>query len=447
MSMTANSPFAASTPGGSRDWRTVLASSDVYAVLSDPVVMADPLPLAAWLRENAPVYRRADGEYLVSRYEDVSRLFRAPIEQIRVEAAGILRSGAMQHHPSVRRLADTIGLRNPPEHTRLNRVYMRYFTAARVSALRERTRVIVAESVRDLMERLTGGEQADLRELATALPTHMMSLLLDLSPEDVSWLSTCVWHIEQPFDPTLTDARLADADRSSEELDAFVVDLVARRRGGGGSDLITVLADMRDDEGGLSQNDIIAMVFTILAGGGPTMAFVIALALWRTLVRREHIDRLDGSPGGAAAYVEELLRFESPAMYSPIPRVAVRDIELGGEVLPAGSRIFGLITGANHDPRAFQDPGVFDPSRFDSSSRRRGAAPVLAYGTGIHRCVGSHLASMELEVVLDEIYPLLPDLRLEGPVTWGRTSYGRNVTALPVRLGTPAPAGSEHQRP
>lgn len=445
--MTANSPFAASTPGGSRDWRTVLASSDVYAVLSDPVVMADPLPLAAWLRENAPVYRRADGEYLVSRYEDVSRLFRAPIEQIRVEAAGILRSGAMQHHPSVRRLADTIGLRNPPEHTRLNRVYMRYFTAARVSALRERTRVIVAESVRDLMERLTGGEQADLRELATALPTHMMSLLLDLSPEDVSWLSTCVWHIEQPFDPTLTDARLADADRSSEELDAFVVDLVARRRGGGGSDLITVLADMRDDEGGLSQNDIIAMVFTILAGGGPTMAFVIALALWRTLVRREHIDRLDGSPGGAAAYVEELLRFESPAMYSPIPRVAVRDIELGGEVLPAGSRIFGLITGANHDPRAFQDPGVFDPSRFDSSSRRRGAAPVLAYGTGIHRCVGAHLASMELEVVLDEIYPLLPDLCLEGPVTWGRTSYGRNVTALPVRLGTPAPAGSEHQRP
>ncbi|MFD5117107.1 cytochrome P450 [Streptomyces sp. NPDC058391] len=445
--MTANSPFAASTPGGSRDWRTVLASSDVYAVLSDPVVMADPLPLAAWLRENAPVYRRADGEYLVSRYEDVSRLFRAPIEQIRVEAAGILRSGAMQHHPSVRRLADTIGLRNPPEHTRLNRVYMRYFTAARVSALRERTRVIVAESVRDLMERLTGGEQADLRELATALPTHMMSLLLDLSPEDVSWLSTCVWHIEQPFDPTLTDVRLADADRSSEELDAFVVDLVARRRGGGGSDLITALADMRDDEGGLSQNDIIAMVFTILAGGGPTMAFVIALALWRTLVRREHIDRLDGSPGGAAAYVEELLRFESPAMYSPIPRVAVRDIELGGEVLPAGSRIFGLITGANHDPRAFQDPGVFDPSRFDSSSRRRGTAPVLAYGTGIHRCVGAHLASMELEVVLDEIYPLLPDLCLEGPVTWGRTSYGRNVTALPVRLGTPAPARSEHQRP
>ncbi|MFI6697167.1 cytochrome P450 [Streptomyces sp. NPDC050433] len=442
--MTVN---AASAPGGSQDWRTVLASSDVYAVLSDPVVMADPLPLAAWLRENAPVYRRADGEYLVSRYEDVSRLFRAPIEQIRVEAAGILRSGAMQHHPSVRRLADTIGLRNPPEHTRLNRVYMRYFTAARVSALRERTRVIVAESVRDLTERLAGGEQADLRELATALPTHMMSLLLDLSPEDVSWLSTCVWHIEQPFDPTLTDARLADADRSSEELDAFVVDLVARRRGGGGSDLITALADMRDEEGGLSQNDIIAMVFTILAGGGPTMAFVIALALWRTLVRREHIDRLDGSPGGAAAYVEELLRFESPAMYSPIPRVAVRDIELGGEVLPAGSRIFGLITGANHDPRAFQDPGVFDPSRFDSSSRRRGAAPVLAYGTGIHRCVGSHLASMELEVVLDEIYPLLPDLRLEGPVTWGRTSYGRNVTALPVRLGNPAPAGSEHQRP
>ncbi|MEV0778456.1 cytochrome P450 [Streptomyces sp. NPDC050428] len=442
--MTVN---AASAPGGSQDWRTVLASSDVYAVLSDPVVMADPLPLAAWLRENAPVYRRADGEYLVSRYEDVSRLFRAPIEQIRVEAAGILRSGAMQHHPSVRRLADTIGLRNPPEHTRLNRVYMRYFTAARVSALRERTRVIVAESVRDLTERLAGGEQADLRELATALPTHMMSLLLDLPPEDVSWLSTCVWHIEQPFDPTLTDARLADADRSSEELDAFVVDLVARRRGGGGSDLITALADMRDEEGGLSQNDIIAMVFTILAGGGPTMAFVIALALWRTLVRREHIDRLDGSPGGAAAYVEELLRFESPAMYSPIPRVAVRDIELGGEVLPAGSRIFGLITGANHDPRAFQDPGVFDPSRFDSSSRRRGAAPVLAYGTGIHRCVGSHLASMELEVVLDEIYPLLPDLRLEGPVTWGRTSYGRNVTALPVRLGNPAPAGSEHQRP
>ncbi|MFG1844296.1 cytochrome P450 [Micromonospora carbonacea] len=445
--MAAKPHFAASASSTSRDWRTVLASSDVYAVLSDPAVMADPLPLAAWLRENAPVYRRANGEYLVSRYEDVSRLFRAPPDHIRVQAAGILRSGAMEQHPSVRRLADTIGLRNPPEHTRLNRVYLRYFTAARVSALRERTRVIVADSVRDLTARLTAGQQADLHELATALPTHMMSLLLDLPPADISWLNTCVWRIEQPFDPTLTDARLSDADRSSAELDAFVTDLVARRRGSGGSDLITALADTRDDEGGLSQNDIIAMVFTILAGGGPTMAWVIALALWRTLVRREHVDRLDGSPGGAAPYVEELLRFESPAMYSPIPRVAVRDIELGGEVLPAGSRIYGLITGANHDPRAFQDPGVFDPSRFDPSSRRRVAAPVLAYGTGIHRCVGAHLASMELEVVFEEIHALLPDLHLEGPVTWGRTSYSRSVTALPVRLGTPAPARSEHERP
>ncbi|MEV8403828.1 cytochrome P450 [Streptomyces niveus] len=435
MSGTAESRSAVSAPDGGRDWRTVLASSDVYTVLSDPVVMADPLPLAAWLRDNAPVYRRADGEYLVSRYEDVSRLFRAPIERIRVEAAGVLRSGAMEDHPSVRRLADTIGLRNPPEHTRLHQVYMRYFTPARVSALRERTRAIVADSVRDLTERLTAGEQVDLHHLATDLPTHLMSLLLDLPPKDVSWLNTCVWHIEQPFDPTITAARLADADRSSQELDAFVVDLVARRRGGGGSDLITALADTRDDEGGLSQNDIIAMVFTILAGGVPTVASVISLALWRTLIRREHVDSLAGSPGAAAAYVEELMRFESPAMYSPMPRVAVRDIELGGEVLPAGSRIYGLITGANHDPLAFHDPGVFDPSRFDPSSRRRGDSAVLAYGTGIHRCVGAHLASMEIEVTLDEMYPLLSDLRVDGPVTWGRTSYIRSVSTLPVRLG------------
>ena len=446
MSRTTEARFAASIPGDSRDWRTVLGSSDVLAVLSDPVVLADPLPLAGWLRENAPVYRRADGEYLVSRYEDVSRLFLAPVEHIRVQAAGI-RSGALERHSSVRRLADTIGLRNPPEHSRLHGIYMRYFTPARVSALQDQTRAIVAASVRDLAERLTAGEQVDLHELATALPTHMMSLLLDLPPADVTWLNTCVWRIEQAFDPTLTEDRLSKADRSSEELDAFVVDLAARRRGGGGGDLITALAGTRDDEGGLSQDDVIAMVFTLLAGGVTTMVSVIALALWRTLVRREHVDRLGGSPGAVAAYVEELLRFESPAMYSPIPRVAVRDVELGGEVLPAGSRIYGMIIGANHDPLAFQDPGVFDPSRFDPAARRRrAAAPVLAFGTGIHRCVGAHLASMEIGVLLGEVHALLPDLRIDGQVTWGRTSYIRSVTGLPVRLDVPASARPEHQR-
>ncbi|HEY2578770.1 MAG TPA: cytochrome P450 [Streptosporangiaceae bacterium] len=392
------------------------------------------------------MYRTADGRYLVSRYEDVSRLLRASPEHIRVQAAGI-RSGALEHRPSVRRLADTVGLRNPPEHTRLHGVYMRYFTPARVSALRAQTRAIVADSVRDLAERLTAGQRADLHQLARALPTHMMGLLLDLPPADVSWLNTCVWRIEQAFDPTLTEDGLSEADRSSEELDAFVVDLVAHRHGGGGGDLITALADTKDDEGSLSQDDVIAMVFTLLAGGVTTMASVIALALWRTLVHREHVDRLAGSPGAVAAYVEELLRFESPAMYSPIPRVAVRDIELGGEVVPAGSRIYGLIIAANHDPQVFEDPGVFDPSRFNPSSRRRRAtAPVLAFGAGIHRCVGAHLASMEFEVVLGEIHERLPDLRVDGPVTWGRTSFIRSVNGFPVRLGVPAPARSEHQR-
>jgi cytochrome P450 family 114 len=445
MSKTAESHSAASAPDGGRDWQTVLASSDVFAVLSDPAVLADPLPLTAWLRENAPVYRTANGGYMVSRYEDVSRLFRASSDDIRVQAPGI-RAGVLEHHPGFRRLADTIGLRNPPEHTRLHSIYMQYFTPARVSALREQTQTIVADALKDLAEELSSGQQADLHQLARALPTHMMSLLLDLPPADISWLNTCVWRIEQAFDPTLTEDGLSEADRSSAELDTFVLDLVARRRGGGGSDLITALADTEDDEGPLSQNDLIAMVFTLLAGGVTTMASVIALALWRTLVHREHADHLAESPGAVAAYVEELLRFESPAMYSPIPRFAVRDIELGGVVLPAGSQIHGLIIGANHDPLAFQDPGVFDPSRFDPASRRR-TSPVLAYGTGIHRCVGAHLASMEIEVVLRETCERLPDLRVDGPVTWGRASFIRSVNGLPVRLGAPAPARSEHQQP
>jgi len=419
----------------SGDWRAVLDASSVFAALSDPEVLADPLPLTTWLRESAPVYRSKDGGYLVSRYDDVSLLFRAPPEDIRVQAVGVS-SGALENHAGVRRLADTIGLRNPPEHTRLHRIYLRYFTPMRVAALRERTRRIVADNIRDLEERLAAGEQADLQEhLAKALPTHMMSLLLDLSPADVSWLNSCVWRIEQAFDPTVTKELLHEADRSSEELDAFVVDLTARRRGGGGSDLVTALADVRDDEGPLSQNDLIAMVFTLLAGGVTTMASVIALALWRTLVRREHVDRLVGSWGGLAAYVEEVLRFESPAMYSPIPRVAVRDLEMAGEIIPAGARIHGLIIGANHDPRAFKNPGEFDPSRFDPASRGQGAAPALAYGSGIHRCVGAHLASMEIEVVLTELHERLPDLRVAGPVTWGRTSFIRSVNGLPVRRG------------
>lgn len=428
--------------GNSRDWRTVLDSSSVFAALSDPEVLADPLPLTTWLRESAPVYRSKDGAYLVSRYEDVSLLFRAPPEDIRVQAVGIS-SGAIEDHASVRRLADTIGLRNPPEHTRLHRMYMRYFTPARVAALRERSRGIVVDNIRDLEERLAAEEQADLQEhLAKALPTHMMSLLLDLSPADVSWLNSCVWRIEQAFDPTVTKELLGEADRSSEELDAFVVDLVGRRRGSGGSDLVTALADISDGEGPLSQNDLIAMVFTLLAGGVTTMDSVITLALWRTLVRREHLDRLTGSRGAVAAYVEELLRFESPAMYSPIPRIAVRDVEMAGEIIPAGSRIHGLIIGANHDPRAFKNPGVFDPSRFDPASRGRDSAPALAYGSGIHRCVGAHLASMEIEVVLNELHQRLPDLRVAGPITWGRTSFIRSVKGLPVRRGAQAPAGA-----
>ena len=384
----------------------------------------DPAGFFAWLRESRPVAPvRMPGRgrvWFITRYADVWAALADP----RLANDVHRWPGGARQRPSEAAGGVHAHLLNsdPPVHTRLRHLVWKAFTPRRVARLRPRAEEIAA-GLLDEME-AAGGVTDLLGAYARPLPGAVLCELLGVPEADRGRISAAVAAYDKP----------GEADRVTRELAAYLTGLIAPKRAGPGDDLLSALALVRDDVGedgsgdGLTDTEARSLAFQILMGGFGTTVNLIGNGTLALLSHPEELARLRADPSLLPAAVEELLRFTNPLNHAT-DRFTTQDMTVGGVVIPAGEWVFMATSSANRDPGRFPDPDRLDLSR-DTSGH-------LAFGHGIHYCLGASLARLEAEVALGALLARFPGLSLAVPpeeLRWRPVSLMHGLESLPVHL-------------
>ncbi|TMR05633.1 cytochrome P450 [Actinomadura soli] len=379
-----------------------------------------PSPLLSEARRAGPVRVQLDygaPAWLVTSYEDARHVLSSPVFGRDCERAGIPAdqvAGMTPVDPASRTLLTT----DPPEHTRLRRFIFRTFTPRRVEDLRPGTQKI-ADRLLDAM--VQDGPPADLVDVfGLALPVEVICDLLGVPAADrprfTAWTDALL----------STELTIEEVQASIGEMNAYLGALAAHRVRHPTDDLIGALVRERIEGDGLTEDEVNNLLRALLAAGHETTASQIPNFVF-LLLRDGGYARLAADPGLVPAAVEELLRYVPLIAQGSMTRFVLEDVELSGVRLHAGDQVLIELAAANRDARAFPDAETMDLTRRDN--------PHIAFGHGMHRCVGAALARMELQVALATLATRLPGLRLAQPsdqVPWHMNRFVRRPRRLMV---------------
>lgn len=408
---------------------------DLRAIFrSEPAALADPFPVWNHLRDEHAVLR-LDEAMLVGRHALVGSLMRdvrflsnskgrgSQFEAIRARLGGEDRV-ALDEVTAFE--ANYVSRNNGEAHARLRRIAQRAFHPQRIAALKERIRW----HMDDLMAETARQDGFDLKALAYRLPLRVIGELLEIDAGDLEQIHAWSDAVGRNRGGTDTPALLA-AHHALREFRSYTESLVARnrRRGVQGDGSIVDLLIGAEQEERLSAVELTAMFVILLFAGHETTTNLIASGIHQLLVSGEW-DRLVAAPEAIPTTVEEMIRTVTPVQFAG--RVASEDIEVAGEMVPAGTTLYLILAAANRDPAVFQEPDRMDVMRKDVRGH-------LAFGYGPHLCIGLQLARLEAATVLEELVSRHPSLGLaEGDLRWGGHAMLRGLVELPVRFAAPA---------
>ncbi|MFJ3913332.1 cytochrome P450 family protein [Streptomyces vinaceus] len=389
----------------------------------DPAFLADPFPLYRQLREDGPVRRvviaGALEAWLVTRYEDgLAALSDTRLSSDVRDAAD---TRLLEQLPGTEResMLGNMLRSDPPDHTRLRRLVSKAFTARRVAEMRPR----VQEVTDRLLDAVVADGHADLvADFALPLPVTVISELLgvpvDERHEFQRWTDRMLMRGAQPPDPAVVN-------EAWRHMRAYVTELIGAKRAEPGEDLLSALITARDEEQRLSEDELVAMVFLLLAAGYVTTVNLISGGIAMLLAHPDQLDLLRSDPALLPGAVEEFLRYDGPV--SPgIARFAREDVEIAGVRIPRGATVLIGSAVADRDPDRFADPDRLDITRADNAH--------LAFGHGIHYCLGAPLARLEGQIAIGTALRRLPGLALAvepARIPW-RPGGLRGPLALPV---------------
>jgi cytochrome P450 len=208
------------------------------------------------------------------------------------------------------------------------------------------------------------------------------------------------------------------------DLLGYFEELIARRRAEPRDDLVSALIAAEDRGDLLTHGELLAMLLLLLVGGHETTANLIGNGLLALLRHPDQLEMLRRDEGLDRSAVEELLRYDSPVQYSG--RVAKADVELSGETVRAGQTVRAILGSANRDPEMFEEPESLDITRDPN--------PQIAFGAGVHFCLGAQLARLEGRIAIGTLVRRLPALRLAGESRWRPAPVLRGLETLPVRF-------------
>ena len=394
---------------------------------ADPAFIADPYPVYRRLRDEHPILWNPDsGQWLISRHADVNRLLRdrrlGRTYRHRATHAEFGRAEPPAWHAPFHELNDAGMLdREPPDHTRLRRLVLRAFTPRTVEAMRPRIEAIVE----GLIERLEGAGEVDLiADFVEPLPVTVIAELLGIPEADRHLLRPWSADICLMYESNPPDESARRAVTASLAFGAYLRDLLAERRSRPCDDLISALSAVVDDGDTLTETELIGTCVLLLNAGHEASVNGAGNGWWTLFRHPAELARLRAEPGLLRTGVEELLRFDTPLPL--FERWVLEPVEVDGVWIPRGAEVALLFGSANRDPAAFE--------RADDLDLGRDPNPSLAFGAGIHYCLGAPLARLELEIAFGAALRRLPRLEPVETPRWKPTFVLRGLEALRVRV-------------
>jgi cytochrome P450 len=392
-------------------------------------VVCDPYPVFAEMRARTPVcWHDGLGMWLTFRHADADAVLR----DRRLGRLWTLRWPA-ESLPAYTLLHVHSMLENePPVHTRLRRLVAAGFGRGQVERLRSRIAAVAAGLADAVAEAGSDGSVVDLLPLyAEPLPVAVIAELLGVPESERGLLRPWSNAIVKTYEYGVSAEQRAAAERAAAEYVAYVRSLIARRRRSPGEDLLSELIAVRDADGSrLSEDELVATAVLLQMAGHEASVNAVGNGMAALLRHPVELARLRADPGLVPTAVEELIRYDSPLQL--FERTATADVEIGGVTVRRGQKIAALLGAANRDPAAFADPDRLDVGRVDN--------PHIAFGAGIHYCLGAPLARVELQVSLGTLLDRFGRLALAGDPLRRPEFVIRGLRSLPVRV-RPDPEG------
>ena len=382
----------------------------------------DPFPTYRALRRHAPVKRMADGSVFLTRYADVTQVYRDAARYSSDKTVDF--RPAMGATPLYEHHTTSLVFNDAPYHTRVRKRLMPAFTPRALRALQPRVEAVVDEMLDAIAER---GECDLIRDLASALPVELIGDMLGIPRAERAPLRGWSLAILSGLEPRPGADRVAHGSGAVEEFKDYLRTLVARRMRDAGDDDAEVLSKLigPDEDGeALSELELLHNCIFLLNAGHETTTNLIGNGVEALLRFPGEMRRLRADPGLIDGAVEEFLRFESSNQIGN--RRLTEDAALGGVALEAGTYIHLSIGGANRDPAEFPDPDRLDIARTPNRH--------LAFGAGIHACAGMSLARMEGRVAIGKLLARFSEIELAGPPERGGRARFRGFNSLPLAV-------------
>lgn len=366
-----------------------------------PDFIDNPYAHYARLRETDPVHFHSTlGMWLVSRYDDIQGMLRQP----RLGCVEERFFGNCPPGSDVDKISRSwLFFLNPPEHTRVRRLFTATFAPRRVESVRQSIRAVVDTRL-DALEAAGGGDF--IRMVAQDLPIAVICSMMGIPDVD---LEDCTRHssaMVKLLDPLISPDELTQAEKGASWALGYFGDLIAERRRNRQGDLISALVEINDENPDrLSDEELVNNVVFLFGAGHETTTSMLGNGLHALLTHPGQWARLRQEPSLIGNAVSEILRWDSSVQY--FSRKVLEDMELSGRRLREGDVVMGLIGSANRDPRKFACPDDFDIERDNGQ--------LLSFGGGVHYCIGAMLARIEAETALSAIIDRFPGMQVAAP--------------------------------
>jgi cytochrome P450 len=396
----------------------------------------NPFPLFAEIRVLGPVHAvtLADGHeaWLVVRYDEARAALNDPRFSKDMQAALATNASVVAEGLPGPAFARHMLVVDPPDHTRLRRLVSAAFSVRRIDGLRPRVHAIVD----DLLDGVAAHGPQSRVDLVAAfafpLPFTVICELLGVPEPDRASLGR---ELGALLSPTATPPEYERAKRASDAVVGMLGALVEAKQNVPGDDLVSALISARDGDERLNQQELLSTIFQLIVAGHDTTTSLIGNSVVALLRHPDQLAALRSDPTKIPAAVEEFLRYDGPVPHSTF-RYATEPVEIAGVTIPAGAQVIISLAAADRDAGHYAEPEELDIDRADVRH--------LAFGHGIHFCLGAALARMEGQIALDSLLQRFPQLRLAVPpeeLHWGHGDglVLRGLSELPIIPGPALP--------
>ena len=398
-------------------------TANVGEIVQYPIVRHNDLTVDPWyrdLQQQGPIRIQlpfGEPAWLATRYYDVKTVYG---DRRFGKELGLTHDVPRMHEMNVND-PDLLVNMDPPRQTRVRRLALTAFAAPQIKTMREWVTGVVDENLDDLLEQDSGADF--IETVAWTVPLTVLTSILGVPREEApsfrGWVDEMVG----------ADTEINDRMRAAETMTNYVRGLIAERRERETDDLLSVLVHARDDDDQLTEDELVSLSMTLFLGGFETTAAQLGSTVFTLMTHRHLWQELLDDPTLQPAALEELWRWIPSFRFgSTMVRWANEDVELSGVAISRGDAIVAEHSVANRDESVFPHGWELDFHRVDPQ-------PHLSLAWGVHRCLGAHLAHLEVEATLDRLLMRFPTLELAiapEDVRWSESTFLRSAVHLPL---------------